>query len=202
MAKHTMNNPVRASLLILAAVVALAGCGGPTASPPLAGARIGGPFTLTDQDGQRFDSTKLAGRYSIFYFGYTFCPDVCPTDMQTIGRAVRTFEKSDPVRAARIQPVFVTVDPARDTPAVVKQFVAAFHPRFIGLTGTPGQIDVVAKLYAASYTRHPPEPGVQGYLVDHMRATYLFGPDQKPIALLPADADADQVVADLDKWVR
>jgi protein SCO1 len=199
MAKHTMNNP----LLILAAALALAGCGGPTAAPPpLAGARIGGPFTLTDQDGRPFDSARLAGRYAIFYFGYTFCPDVCPTDMQTIGKALRTFELREPARAAKIQPVFVTVDPARDTPAVVKQFVAAFHPRFIGLTGTPAQIDQVAKLYAASYTRHAPEPGVQGYLVDHMRATYLFGPDQKPIALLPADADADQVVADLDKWVR
>jgi protein SCO1 len=202
MAKHTMNSSVRACAAAFAALLMTAGCSGPSAPPPLAGARIGGAFTLTDQDGRPFDSRSLAGRYAIFYFGYTFCPDVCPTDMQVIGKALRALEKDDPAKAAKVQPVFVTVDPARDTPAVVKQFVAAFHPRFIGLTGTEPQIDRVAKLYAAAYTRHPPEPGTTGYLVDHMRAAYLFGPDQKPIALLSADTDAPTVAAELERWVR
>jgi protein SCO1 len=202
MAKHTMNNAVRACILALAALALPTACRGPTAAPPLAGARIGGRFTLTDQNGAAFDSAALTGRYAIFYFGYTFCPDVCPTDMLAIGKALRDLERSDPALAARIQPVFVTVDPARDTPAVVGQFVRSFHPRFIGLTGTERQVDRVAKLYAASYTRHPPVAGTNGYLVDHMRAAYLFGPDGKPLALLPADESAEAVVTELKRWVR
>jgi protein SCO1 len=203
MAKHTMNNAVRACLLALVALSLPIGCARPSASPPpLAGARIGGPFTLIDQDGKPFDSRRLAGRYAIFYFGYTFCPDVCPTDMLAIGKALRELDRSEPALADKVQPVFVTVDPARDTPEVVKQFVGSFHPRFIGLTGSEAEIDRVAKLYAASYQRHAPVPGTTGYLVDHMRAVYLFGPDGKPIALLPADEGADAVVAELRKWVR
>jgi protein SCO1/2 len=197
-----MNKAFRA--LGVGALLALTpvACRGPSAPPPLAGAAIGGPFTLVDQNGQPFASSRLAGRYAIFYFGYTFCPDACPTDMQVLGKAVRQLDAQDPALAAKLQPVFVTVDPARDTPAIVKQFVAAFHPRFIGLTGSAAQIADVAKRYAIAYRAQPPAPGTTGYLVDHPRIAILFGPDQKPIALLPVDADADQVVAELRKWVR
>ena len=201
MAKHTMNNAFRAAAGALA--LGLAACHAPVAdAPPLAGAQIGGPFVLTDQDGRRFDSASLAQRYPIVYFGYTFCPDVCPLDMQVLGKAMRVLEKKDPAKAAKLQPLFITVDPARDTPPVLKQFVSAFHPRLIGLTGTPAQIDRVAKLFAVMHQADPPDAGTAGgYLVQHSRVTMLFGPGMKPLALLPTDQTAEAVADEIGKWV-
>lgn len=174
----------------------------PSEKPPLEGAAIGGDFTLTDQDGKPFDSKSLKGKYRIFYFGYTFCPDACPTDMAVLGKAMRQLDQKDPAASAKIQPIFVSVDPARDTPSVLKQFVTAFYPRLIGLTGSEAQIADVAKHYAISYRKEPAPAGATGYLMDHPRVAYLFDPDGKPIEMLPVDANADQVEADLEKWVR
>jgi len=114
---------------------------------------------------------------------------------------MRTLDQKDPTKSARIQPIFITVDPARDTPPVLKQFVAAFHPRLIGLTGSEAQIAAVAKEYAVSYRQQPAAKGASGYLMDHPRIAILLGPDGKPIELLPVDANADAVVAELEKWV-
>jgi len=174
----------------------------PSEKPPLEGAAIGGDFTLTDQDGKPFDSKSLTGKYRIFYFGYTFCPDACPTDMAVLGKAMRQLDQKDPAASAKIQPIFVSVDPARDTPSVLKQFVTAFYPRLIGLTGSEAQIADVARHYAISYRKEPAPAGATGYLMDHPRVAYLFDPDGKPIEMLPVDANADQVEADLEKWVR
>lgn len=174
----------------------------PAEKPPLDGATIGGPFMLTDQDGRPFSSDSLKGKYRIVYFGYTFCPDACPTDMAVLGKAMRQLDAKDPAVSAKIQPIFISVDPARDTPAVLKQFTAAFYPRLIGLTGTEAQIAQVAKEYAISYRKEPAPAGATGYLMDHPRVAYLFGPDGKPIEMLPVDANADAVEADLEKWVR
>jgi protein SCO1/2 len=204
MAKRTMNNKYMAlrCAVGIAAALTLAACKQTPPEPaPLAGARIGGPFTLTDQDGKSFSSTQLAGRYRIVYFGYTFCPDACPTDMQVLGKAMRLFDAKDVAKSAKVQPIFITVDPARDTPAAIKQFVRAFHPRFIGLTGSDAQIAAVAKEYASSYRKQPAPPGTSGYLMDHMRTAILFDPDGKPIELLPVDENAEAVAADLQKWV-
>jgi protein SCO1 len=205
MAKHTMNNRYAAFALAacLAAMLPLAACNKQPSpdTAPLAGARIGGPFALTDQDGKPFSSNALAGRYRIVYFGYTFCPDACPTDMQVLGKAMRQFDAKDPARSAKVQPIFITVDPARDKPPELKQFVTAFHPRLIGLTGDDAQIAAVAKEYAISYRKQPAPAGASGYLMDHPRIAILFDPDGKPIEFLPVDAGADAVVAELDKWV-
>ncbi|WP_174274903.1 SCO family protein [Sphingomonas bacterium] len=190
-------------LLAAAPLLALAGCrSAATEAPPLAGAKIGGPFALTDQDGRAFSSASLAGRYPVIYFGYTFCPDVCPTDMQVLAKGLNAFAKSDPARAARVQPIFISVDPARDTPPVLKSFVRAFSPRLIGLTGSEAQIAAVAKSYASPYQKQAPAPGASGYLMQHGTAAILFGPDGGPIALVPVDADAAQVADTLAKWVR
>lgn len=200
MAKRTMNKGFL-RLIAAFALLGLAACHRSSGEPPLAGARIGGPFVLTNQDSRRFDSKSLLGRYAIVYFGYTFCPDVCPTDLQRLGAGLRLFESQDATRAAKIQPVFITVDPARDTPAVLKQYVAAFHPRLIGLTGSDSEIAAVAKAYVAPFQKQDPEPGAKGYLMQHSSAAILFGPDGKPIALVPVDADAAQVAKTLDAWV-
>ena len=134
---------------ILLLALALAACSGAAEEPPLKGAAIGGPFALTDQDGRSVTERDFAGRYRIMYFGFTHCPDVCPTDLAVIGQALRRFEKSDPARAARVTPIFVSVDPERDSPAVLKEYVAAFHPRLVGLTGTPRQVADAVKRYGA-----------------------------------------------------
>ena len=187
----------------IAAAMALSACQQkPAERPPLEGAAIGGDFTLTDQDGKPFSSASLKGKYRILYFGYTFCPDACPTDMAVLGKAMRQLDKKDPATSAKIQPIFVTVDPARDTPGALKQFTATFYPRLIGLTGSEAQIADVAKRYAISYRKEPAPAGATGYLMDHPRVAYLFDPDGKPIEMLPVDANADAVEADLEKWVR
>ncbi|MDO6415989.1 SCO family protein [Sphingomonas sp. BIUV-7] len=198
-----MNNPRLLAAALLA--LALGACGRsppPPQDAPLAGARIGGAFALTDQDGKPFSSEALKGHYAVVYFGYTFCPDVCPTDMLNLGKGLKAFEAQDPARAAKVLPVFITVDPARDTPAVLKAFVGAFHPRMIGLTGTGQQIAAVAKNYATSFKKQDPAPGATGYLMEHMSTAILFGPKGEPIALVPVEADAGQVTQTLSSWVR
>ena len=187
-------------ILGLLLALALAACSGGNDEPPLEGAAIGGPFALTDQDGRPATERDYVGRYRIMYFGFTHCPDVCPTDLAVIGQALRRFEKSDPARAAKVTPIFVTVDPERDTPAVLKEYVAAFHPRLVGLTGTPGQIAETVKRYGAYGAKEPPEKG--GYNVNHSRVAELIGPKGEPIALLSYDKGAEAVTAELDRWVR
>jgi protein SCO1/2 len=188
--------------LVLSLLVGLivAGCSAPREEPPLKDAAIGGAFTLTDHNGRQVRDTDFAGKYRIVYFGFTHCPDVCPTDLAQIGQALRRFEAGDPELAAKVQPLFVTVDPERDTPAVMKQFVASFHPRLIGLTGTPQQIADAARKYAVYYAKEPTPDG--GYTMNHLRIVFLMGPKGEPIAMLPHDQDADAIAAELKRWVR
>ena len=191
------------SLCLLIALF-LSGCGNSGEPAPLAGAPMGGPLnSLTDQDGRQVSDGDFAGKYRLVYFGFTFCPDVCPLDLQAIGAGLRQFEASDPARAARVQPIFITVDPARDTPEVMKRYVANFHPRLIGLTGTEAEIDAVARAYRIYYRRGAPQPGrpADQYVVDHSRQAVLYGPDGEPIVIVPADEGADAVAATLDRWV-
>ncbi|MBB5704717.1 protein SCO1/2 [Sphingopyxis panaciterrulae] len=205
------RNVVGASLL-LATAAALGGCDvapAPDSRPPLEGARIGGPFTLTDQNGRTVRDSDFAGKYRIVYFGYSFCPDICPVDLQKLMRGLSLFEKAAPERGAKVQPLFITIDPARDTPAALGPFVARYHPRLLGLTGTPEQIAAVAKEYVVVYNK------VEGsapdrYLMAHTQIAFLMGPDDKPLAMLPVDdptTDADEgapdkVAAELAKWVK
>lgn len=188
----------------LALAFALAGCGEGTdakkslADAPLAGASIGGPFTLVNGDGKTVKDSDFAGKYRIMYFGYTFCPDVCPVDVQNIGGAMKLLDQSNPKLSAQIVPVFVTVDPARDTPKVVKEFTAAFHPRMVGLTGTPAQVDAAAKVYRVPYAKRETP---SGYLMDHGRQAYLIGPQGEPIALLPQDQNPQAIVAEIERWI-
>ena len=186
-------------LLVCALLVACSPGG--DAAPPLEGARIGGPFTLTNQDGQRVSSDQFDGQYRLVYFGYTYCPDICPVDLQQIGLAMKQLEESDPEVAKRVQPIFITTDPERDTPAVMKEYVAAFHPRLIGLTGTPEEIAAVSKSFGV-YALKQENEGSSEYLVNHSRLAMLFGPKGEPIALLPHEDGANAIAAELKKWVK
>lgn len=186
--------------LALLAALGLAACR--QEPPPLEGARMGGPFALIDQNGRRVSSAQLAGKYRIVYFGYTFCPDVCPVDLQLITAALRRFEESDSSRAARVQPIFITTDPTRDTPEVLRRFASAFHPRLIALTGTPDEIGRVARAHGIYFSARDPQQGSRDYLVDHNRIAVLYGPDGQPIAILPHDQGPGGVLEALERWVR
>ena len=180
----------------------IAGCGSPPPAEraPLAGAAIGGPFALTDKTGRTVRWSDFAGRYRIVYFGYTFCPDACPTDVATMMRGYDRFEKAEPKLAAQVQPIFITIDPARDRPAIVGEFAAAFSPKLLGLTGTPAQVDAAAKAFVVYYAKGKQTSG--GYLMDHSRIAYLMGRKGEPIAMLPVDQGAEAVAAELAKWVK
>ena len=170
-------------------------------APPLAGAPIGGDFALTDQDGGRVTDDSLKGRYRLVYFGYSFCPDVCPVDVQRMAQGLKSFEAANPEAAARVQPVFVTVDPARDTPAVLKDFVAAFHPRLIGLTGTEAEVGTAKRAYRV-YAAKGEGTDAENYLMDHSAFIYLMDPDGKPMLYFERGDDAAAIAAGLAKWVR
>ncbi|MDE1918483.1 MAG: SCO family protein [Sphingomonadales bacterium] len=192
------------AMTVALALCTLSACGkggaGADERPPLADAAVGGPFTLIDKNGKTVHWSDFDGRYRIVYFGYTFCPDACPTDMNVIGQALAKLDKKHPELTARIVPLFITVDPARDTPQVVGQFAAAFSPRVIGLTGTKDEIDKAAKEFAVYYEKGASTPG--GYLINHSRTVYLMGTKGEPIAILPADQGPDAVAAEILKWVK
>jgi protein SCO1 len=204
----------KTTLIALSTALLLAACNSepaqpPLSSAPLAGAAIGGDFTLTDQDGRKRNWKEFGGQYRIVYFGYTNCPDICTPDMQNLMLGLKAFEKVKPELAAKIQPIFITVDPKRDTPEVLKQFVGAFHPRAIGLTGTDAEIADATKKFAV-YSSRIEGSSPESYLMSHSQTPYLMDPDGKPLAILPADQPKteanegapDLVEADLTKWVR
>jgi protein SCO1/2 len=156
---------------------------------------IGGPFTLQDGSGKTVTDKDFRGKYMLVYFGYTFCPDVCPTTLNAVADAM---DKMGPA-ASRIQPLFITVDPKRDTPPVVKQYAAAFGPSIEGLTGTPAEIATVAKEYRVYYAEHRTGPGPNDYSMDHSSVLYLMSPDGGFIAPVRADQSGDEIAANLKK---
>jgi len=206
MNRGAMTYPLRrtrafaAALLPLALIACDAAPSAPAEKPPLAGAAIGGPFTLTDKDGKTVRWSDFAGQYRIVYFGYTFCPDACPMDVQALMNGFAQFEKAKPALASQVQPIFISIDPARDTPKVVGEFTAAFSPRLLGLTGTEQQVAEAAKAFAAYYAKGEESGG--GYLMDHSRVAYLMDKDGKPLAMLPVDKRPEAVAAEIGKWVR
>ncbi|MBV9117911.1 MAG: SCO family protein [Acetobacteraceae bacterium] len=152
-------------------------------------AAIGGPFTLENGNGQAVTDRDFRGKYMLVYFGYTYCPDVCPTTLTEVAGAL---DKLGP-KAARVQPIFITVDPQRDTPAVIKQYTGAFSPRIVGLTGTPDQIAAVERAYHVYAAKHVTGPGPNDYGMDHSSVLYLMGPDGRFIAPLDADQTAPRL---------
>ncbi len=199
MAGDTMSRIFQAFAPLLLIV---SGCsGGAADEPPLAGARIGGPFALTDPAGKTVRDSDFAGKYRVVYFGYTYCPDICPNDMLKIGQAMKTLDKQAPDKAKAIVPVFITVDPERDTPKVVGEFVRNFDDRIVGLTGTPAAIQAVTRQYAVYAKKEAPGPG-GAYLVGHSQIAYLMDRDGKPITSLPIEKDAPALVAELEHWVK
>ena len=191
------------SVLTSLAALAIAACSPsqPAAPPPLEGASIGGPFTLVDASGKTVNWSDFDGKWRMVYFGYAYCPDVCPFDLQRMMQGYEAFKREKPDLAADVVPIFITIDPERDTPEVVGKFTSNFSPDLVGLTGTPEQVDQAAKAFTVYYAKGDVQDN-GGYLMDHTNAAYLMDRQGKPIALLSVDESAPQVAAELDEWVN
>ena len=166
-----------------------------TPRPPSDGAARraagGGPFHLTDQNGRRVDQHLLDGKWSAVFFGYTYCPDVCPTNLQTMAAAQ---DRLGP-KAKDLQVIFISIDPQRDTPKALKDYLSskAFPKGTIGLTGTPAEVDQAAKAYKAYYAK---VGDGADYTMDHSTATYLMNPKGEYVRVIPYALSPDQVAAD------
>jgi cytochrome oxidase Cu insertion factor (SCO1/SenC/PrrC family) len=150
---------------------------------------VGGPFTLIDQTGKPRSDTDFRGKLLLVFFGYTTCPDICPTELMQIGLAVDRMGAA----ADQVQPLFISVDPERDTPEVLAPYVAQFHPRLIGLTGTPAEIRAIADAYKAYYAKYVPADGAV-YLIDHTGFVYLMGRAGEYLGFFPPNTSADRMV--------
>ncbi|NOG71978.1 SCO family protein [Roseicella sp. DB1501] len=154
------------------------------------GLSLGGSFRLTDQSGREVTERDYANGWMLVYFGYTYCPDVCPTELGTMASIMDALGPA----GAKVTPVFISVDPQRDTPEVLKDYVARFHPRLQGLTGTPEQVAEVARRFRVYYAKVQ-RPDMTDYLMDHSSFLYLVGPDAKVRALYRPETRPEDIAA-------
>ena len=162
---------------------------------------VGGPFTLTDQDGKRVSDSDFRGRYMLVYFGYSMCPDVCPTTLAVMADALARMGDA----AKTIVPVFITIDPERDTPKVLAPYMKEFGDQFIGLTGTVQEIAAVEKAYKVYAKKTPLDEAkglAGGYGMDHSSVIYLMGPDGKIVSFYDELIPAEKLEAELRAKVR
>ena len=149
---------------------------------------IGGPFDLTDHSGRRRTDADFRGKLLLIYFGYTHCPDVCPTELQAMSLALDTLGTT----GEAVEPLFITVDPARDTPSHLADYVSSFHPRLVALTGEASAIRKVALAYKVYFARSSPAEG-DNYTVDHTGFIYLVGTDGRYLGFLPPGTAPEQI---------
>jgi protein SCO1/2 len=154
---------------------------------------VGGPFTLTDQNGNTVTDATFKGEPFLVFFGFTHCPDVCPTTLYEMSEVLKRLGPDAKKTAA----LFVTVDPERDTPEKMKQYVSSFHPRIFGLTGTPAQIDAIKKEYRVYSKKVPTKDG--DYTMDHTAVVYLMDKNGRFVAPFNMARSADEAAADLQK---
>lgn len=159
------------------------------------GSGIGGPFELTAHTGQKYSSHMAKGQYQLIYFGYSFCPDVCPMELQKITEALTTLDEGG-TDITKIQPLFISVDPARDTVENLTTYMSLFHPSLIGLTGSEAEIAAVAKQFRIYYKKQIVED-MDGYLMDHLNIIILMNPDGGYDRIFSAKDGPDALVAAL-----
>lgn len=157
---------------------------------------FGGPFTLVDQNGKTVTDKDYAGRYRLIYFGFTYCPAICPTELQKITAALTLLGD----KGKKIQPLFITVDPERDTPEKMKGYVTLFHPSLIGLSGTRAQIDQVLKSYKI-YAAKAQDPGMTEYTMDHSSLIYFMAPDGRLLRIFKIDDTAQAMADTIAQWL-
>lgn len=167
----------------------------------MAGAQLGGPFSLIDQDGKPVTQENFAKDYKLIYFGFTYCPAICPTELQKVARAMNELEQEAPEAAAHLQPIFISVDPERDTPEVMKGYVQQFHPRLIGLTGSPEQVEAAKKAYRV-FAKKVQDETMNDYTVDHSSFIYLMSPDDQLLAMYRVNDNAEDLAGDIKKHIE
>ncbi len=183
-----------AALLGWTAVRTLSGDG---AGSVIGEAAIGGPFTLVDGEGRTRTDADFRGKLMLIYFGYTYCPDVCPTELQSMMQA---HDLLGPDAAAEVQPIFISVDPERDTPAQVGAYVESFGDALIGLTGTPEQVAAAARAYRVYYRKNESESATD-YLVDHSSIIYLMGRDGRFLSHFGRGTAPEDMAAAIRKFL-
>ncbi len=162
--------------------------------------QVGGPFELIDQTGERRSDEDYRGRYMLVYFGFTYCPDICPTSLLIMSHALQLLSDRAPEVAEQVVPVFVTVDPERDTVEVLAAYAPSFHPDLVALTGTPEQIAAAAKAYRVYYAKV--EDASSGtYLVDHISFIYLMGPDGAYVTHFSHLAQSEDIAEGLERHI-
>ncbi len=166
---------------------------GKGAAGTLLGSAIGGPFTLVDQNGKTVTNTALEGKWLLVYFGYTHCPDACPTTLNNIALALQDLG----ARRDEVRPVFITIDPERDTPQVMKDYVTAFDAPILALTGTAAEIAQAAKNYRVYYAKHPEAGG--DYSMDHSSVVYVMDPKGRFSASFTGEDPPAQIAERLKK---
>ncbi|MEO9899687.1 SCO family protein [Nisaea sp.] len=187
------------STFILIASLLASGMAGAGEKVPRLLNLFGGPFHLTDELGRQVSPDTYAGKFMLVYFGYSYCPDICPTDLTIMASALDALGES----ADQIEPLLISVDPRRDTPEALREFTDAFHPNLIGLTGTEAEVASVAKAYRVHRRRFQME-GMSGddYLVDHSTLTYLMGKDGRFVTMFPRGTTAEKMSETLQKYIR
>ena len=154
--------------------------------------QIGGPFALIDHDGRPRTDADFRGKLLLVYFGYTYCTDICPTDLQAISAAI---DKLGPAGES-VQPLFITVDPEHDTPEAIKLYVALFHPRLVGLTGSAKQVKSVTRAYKVYYAKNE-QSKKSDPVIDHSGFVFLVGRDGKYLGFFPPGTSADRIIDSL-----
>ena len=152
---------------------------------------VGGDFSLKDHNGRMRSLAEFRGKLVLLYFGYTTCPDVCPTDLAQIGRAVRSLGND----SLQVQPLFVTLDPARDTGLVLRRYVTAFHPRFIALRGTEAETRTIARSFKVFHERDPATAKSRDYLIDHTAYTFLIDREGRFVGFFPTGTPSERIAA-------
>ncbi len=165
---------------------------------PKAAMAAGGDFTLESASGP-VSLKDYRGKLVLVYFGYTFCPDICPTSLASTAEGLKQLK---PEEAARVAMVFISVDPERDTPPRLKEYAEFFHPSLVGVTGTPENLAEIAKRYGVFYARQKVETAGGGYVVDHSADTYVVGPDGQLVGKIAHATPPDQVVAKIRSYLN
>ncbi len=157
---------------------------------------FGGPFTLVDQDNKTVTEKDFTGKFRLIYFGFTYCPAICPTELSKITNAMKGLGE----RGNIIQPMFITVDPERDTPEKMKNYISLFNPSLVGLTGTPDQIKQALKGYKI-YAAKVQDAGMSDYTMDHSSFIYFMGPDDRLLYIFKTEDTAQQMTDIIGQWL-
>lgn len=163
-------------------------------------AKVGGPFSLTNHLNEPVTQESFLGKYLLLYFGFTNCPDICPDELDKLTEVITTLDKQIETKD-NIIPIFITVDPKRDKSEQISAYIKDFHPKLIGLTGSPDDVKSICKAYRVYYSQNALTEGIDDYLVDHSVFFYFVGPDGKFIEFFGRDLNASEIASKISEYI-